>query len=158
MGTDIGDSIEVEVVTADDILGPQQMTSGASGADLRYSGSTALTLAPPCSDSRSGVHIERLKIPTGVHVAIPAAYEGQVRGRSGLTAKGLVVPIGTIDSDYRGEIFVVAYNMGAAEIRIQPGDRIAQLVLSPVLVPRFKRVASLPTTARAASGFGHTGR
>ncbi len=129
--------------------GPEYQSEGAAGADLVHAGSEALTLGPG----------ERVLIPTGVRLAIPQGYEGQVRPRSGLAVrKGLTVlnAPGTIDSDFRGEIAVPLINLGAEAVTIAPGERIAQLVFSPVVRARFVP-ANLDTTARGEGGFGSTG-
>jgi dUTP pyrophosphatase len=102
----------------------------------------------------------RTLVPTGVAVAIPEGYEGQVRMRSGLALqKGLILPNapGTIDSDYRGEIRVVVANISGEPVSIERGDRIAQLVIAPVARARFDRVEALPESGRGDSGFGSTG-
>ncbi|MFT5424039.1 MAG: dUTP pyrophosphatase [Phycisphaerales bacterium] len=100
------------------------------------------------------------KVPLGFAVAIPAGYEGQVRPRSGLaTKKGLTVPNapGTVDADYRGEMFVALINLGREPVTIQHADRIAQLVIAPVSHAKILVVDSLDETGRGAGGFGSTG-
>jgi dUTP pyrophosphatase len=99
-------------------------------------------------------------VPTGFAVALPAGYELQVRPRSGLAVTHgltLVNSPGTIDSDYRGEIKIALINLGRDRFIVRRGDRIAQLVLAPVVRARFDEVANLDPTARSAGGFGHTG-
>ena len=99
-------------------------------------------------------------IPTGISVAIPPGYEGQVRPRSGLAARhgiALVNAPGTIDADYRGEIQVIAINLGSEDFAVSRGDRIAQLVIAPVLAVELDLVDDLDGTARGAGGFGSTG-
>jgi dUTP pyrophosphatase len=130
---------------------PAYATEGAAGCDLRAAVDTALVIA-------SG---GRTLVPTGLRVAIPEGYEGQVRMRSGLALKqGLILPNapGTIDSDYRGEVCVVVANIGAEPVEISRGDRIAQLVVAPVGRAVFDRVERLPPTARDEGGFGSTGK
>ena len=103
----------------------------------------------------------RALLPTGLSLAIPAGFEGQVRPRSGWALKhGLTVlnSPGTIDSDYRGELQILLINLGAEPVRIQPGERIAQLVIAPVATAALCEVSELPATGRGAGGFGHTGR
>jgi dUTP pyrophosphatase len=103
---------------------------------------------------------ERALVPTGLSVSIPAGYEGQIRGRSGNAIKrglGLVNSPGTIDSDYRGEINVILINWGSEAQVIRFGERIAQLVISPVVRAELCEVAVLDATERGAGGFGHTG-
>ncbi len=129
---------------------PSYATAGAAGCDLRAAVSATLVIAPG----------GRTLVPTGIALAIPEGYEGQVRMRSGLAlGKGLILPNapGTIDSDYRGEVCVLVANIGAEPVEIARGDRIAQLVLAPVARARLERVAELPATARSGGGFGSTG-
>jgi len=102
----------------------------------------------------------RVAVPTGLAFEIPAGFEGQVRPRSGLARMvGLTIlnAPGTIDSDYRGEVQVLLVNLGDAPHVIQPGDRIAQLVIAPVSVAELQEATELAETSRGAGGFGHTG-
>jgi dUTP pyrophosphatase len=104
---------------------------------------------------------ERIAVPTGLELAIPPGYEGQVRPRSGLAFKhGLTVvnAPGTIDSDYRGEVKVLLINLGADPVEIARGERIAQLVIAPVTVADLITVEKLDETTRGIGGFGSTGR
>jgi len=129
---------------------PRYMTSGASGVDLFACLETEVTLAPG----------ERRLIPTGISVAIPEGFEGQVRPRSGLAIQagmGVVNGPGTIDADYRGEIGVVLINFGKEPFTIRVGDRIAQMVISRVFRAVWEEVDNLPSTQRQEGGFGHTG-
>lgn len=101
-----------------------------------------------------------VKVPTGLSMAIPRGYEGQVRPRSGLaTRHGLTVPNapGTIDSDYRGELFVALINLGSQPVTISHGTRVAQLVIAPVARAALVVVSALEETSRGAAGFGSTG-
>ncbi len=141
---------------ADRSLGlPAYETLGAAGADLRAN------FAP---DSRDGVTIAaggRALIPTGFRVEIPQGYEVQIRPRSGLALKhGITLPNspGTIDSDYRGPLGVIVMNMGDADFHVNHGDRIAQMVVAPVLQVVFSVVDDLSETERGQGGFGSTGR
>ena len=104
---------------------------------------------------------DRVVVPTGFRIAIPAGYEGQVRPRSGLAlSHGILIPNspGTIDSDYRGELKVILMNAGEKAYAIRRGDRIAQLVIAPVTTVEFLEVEQLDATHRGEGGFGHTGR
>jgi dUTP pyrophosphatase len=129
---------------------PRYMTAGAAGMDLLADLEREVVLAAG----------ERRLVPTGLAVAIPPGYEGQVRPRSGLAAReGLTIlnAPGTIDSDYRGEIQVLLVNLGRAPVRVRRGDRIAQLVIAPVAAAVWDEVATLPASARGPGGFGSTG-
>ena len=134
----------------EDLALPARASEHAAGFDLRAAVDEPLRLAPG----------ERAVIPTGISVAIPPGYEGQVRPRSGLAARhgiALVNAPGTIDADYRGEIQVIAINLGAAAFEVSRGDRIAQLVIAPVLAVELDLVDDLDGTSRGAGGFGSTG-
>jgi dUTP pyrophosphatase len=103
----------------------------------------------------------RVLVPTGLQLTIPPGFEGQVRPRSGWALKHGVTILnspGTIDSDYRGEVRVLLINLGTTEVSIEPGERIAQLVLARVWQAQLTEVAVLDETERGAGGFGHTGR
>ncbi len=129
---------------------PTYMTTGAAGMDLHAATDGEATIEPGAI----------LLVPTGLEVAIPAGYEGQVRPRSGLAVKhGITLPNApaTIDSDYRGEIRVPLINLGRQVFRVTRGMRIAQLVIAPVARVTWDEVADLPTTSRARGGFGHSG-
>jgi dUTP pyrophosphatase len=128
---------------------PLYMTNGASGMDLCADIPNDLRLDP----------MERSLIPTGIAIALPEGFEGQIRPRSGLALKhglALVNSPGTIDADYRGEIQVIAVNLGREPIVIQRGQRIAQLVIQRTFRVRWEEVEELPESARAEGGFGHT--
>jgi dUTP pyrophosphatase len=104
---------------------------------------------------------EAALVPTGFSIEIPPGYEAQVRPRSGLAAKhgiGILNSPGTIDSDYRGEVKVILSNFGKQEFLIHRGDRIAQLVIMPVIRASWEEVSSIDRTPRGSGGFGHTGR
>lgn len=135
------------VVLSENMM-PAYKTKGASGMDLRADIPTPILTRPG----------ERVLVPTGVRVAIPTGCEGQVRPRSGLAFRhGLIAMLGTIDSDYRGEIGVLLINHGPIAATILPGERIAQLVISEVVRLEPVRVESLPETERGEGGFGSTG-
>ncbi len=134
---------------AEDLPLPGYATEGAAGLDLRAAVPSRLVLAPG----------ERALVPTGLRIAVPAGYEGQVRPRSGLALRhGIVLPNapGTIDSDYRGEVQVILWNTGAEPFAIARGDRIAQLVIAPVVRVAVEEGA-LDATSRGSGGFGSTG-
>lgn len=103
---------------------------------------------------------QRALVPTGFALAVPPGYEAQVRPRSGLALRqGLVLPNapGTIDSDYRGEVQVIVCNLGDESFVVRRGDRIAQLVIAPVVQAEWQEVEALEGTSRGGGGFGHTG-
>jgi dUTP diphosphatase len=136
---------------AADLPLPEATTSGAAGLDLRAAISDTLILVPGAREA----------VPTGLRIALPAGFEAQVRPRSGLALRhGILVPNapGTIDCDYRGEIQVILMNAGEAEFKIARGDRIAQLVVAPVVRPDWIEVDRLDETERGEGGFGHTGQ
>jgi dUTP pyrophosphatase len=127
---------------------PRYETPGAAGLDLRAD--EAFTLAPG----------ERRLVPTGLAVELPHGHEGQVRPRSGLALKhgvGMVNAPGTIDSDYRGEVGVLLVNHGQAPVSFVRGDRIAQLVVAPVVQAELELVDALAESGRGGGGFGSTG-
>lgn len=134
-----------------DLQTPRYETEFSAGMDVQAAVDTSVAVRPG----------ERCLIKTGLAVAIPPGYEIQVRPRSGLAVKyGITIlnSPGTIDSDYRGEIKIALINLGSEEFVIQRGDRIAQLVVAPVIRARVELVDELETTARGEGGFGHTGR
>jgi dUTP pyrophosphatase len=147
------DSVIVKVKRLDgntDLPLPSYQSEGSSGLDLRAAVEDAVTLQP--GDIRL--------IPTGLSISFPQGYEAQVRPRSGLALEygfGLVNGPGTIDSDYRGEIAVVAINWGKRALTIKRGDRIAQMIISKVSRAVIKEVQELDLTERGAGGFGHSG-
>lgn len=129
---------------------PAYQTELSAGCDLRAAVSEPLVMAPGA----------RVLVPTGLRVVIPAGFEGQVRARSGLALRhgiGLPNGLGTIDADYRGELMVLLCNWGAETFTIERGDRIAQLVIAPVVQATFIEVDSVEDTARGHGGFGSTG-
>ena len=128
---------------------PAYMTAGAAGMDLCADIAADMTLAP----------MARMLIPTGIAIALPIGYEAQIRPRSGLALKQgmtLVNSPGTIDADYRGEIQVIAINLGNEPIVIEPGQRIAQMIVQRVVRAEWQEVRELPSSERQAGGFGHT--
>ncbi len=142
----------VQLPHAADLPAPAYATVDAAGMDLSAAveDGAPVTLAPG----------ERAAIPTGIQLAIPQGYEGQVRPRSGLALKNAVTVLnapGTIDADYRGEVKVILVNLGTAPFEIKRGMRIAQLVFAPVVRAALAQTASLEETARGEGGFGSTG-
>ena len=140
---------------ADQNLGlPSYETPGAAGADLR---------ANLAEEDRDGIALApgaRALVPIGLRVEIPLGYEVQIRPRSGLALKhGITLPNtpGTIDSDYRGPLGVIVMNAGQEAFHIAHGDRIAQMIVAPVVQAQFELAEDLSTTSRGAGGFGSTG-
>jgi len=130
---------------------PNYKTGGSSGMDLMAFLESPIKIRPQ----------ESSLIPTGISIAIPEDTEVQIRPRSGLAAKYSISVLntpGTIDSDYRGEIKIILFNHSKEEFIINNNDRIAQMVLVPILKAKFDEVESLPTTLRGSGGFGSTGK
>jgi len=136
---------------AEDLPLPSRATAGSSGYDLHAAVERDVVVAAG----------DRALIPTGYSIAVPRGYEAQVRPRSGLALEhGILLPNapGTIDADYRGELKVIVMNAGEKAFTIRRGDRIAQLVVAPIVAAEWHEVTSLEDTERGAGGFGHTGR
>jgi dUTP pyrophosphatase len=135
---------------------PDYATDGAAGADIRAN--------LPSEDRPHGIVLapmERRIVPTGLRMEIPPSFEVQIRPRSGLALRhGITLPNtpGTIDSDYRGPVGVLLVNLGTEPVTLHHGDRIAQMVVAPVLRARFVLTGTLSQTARGEGGFGSTGR
>ena len=132
-----------------DIPLPEYATPGSSGMDIR------------AAEDRTLNPGETVLVPAGFRIAIPAGYEAQVRPRSGLAVNhsiGILNSPGTIDSDYRGEVKVVLSNFGKQAFEIHRGDRIAQLIITPVVRSEWVEVADVDRTSRGEGGFGHTGK
>jgi len=130
---------------------PAYATDAAAGLDLCAALSSPLTLSPR----------ERVAVPTGLAIELPRGCEGQVRPRSGLALKHGITVLnapGTIDEDFRGELQVLLINLGEQPHTIEPGDRIAQLIVAPVLSVKVTESAELSTSVRGRGGFGSTGR
>lgn len=130
---------------------PEYKTSGASGLDLMAFTKEPIEIKPKTSSL----------IPTGLSVAFSENYEIQIRPRSGLAAKKNITVLntpGTIDSDYRGEIKVIIYNHGDENFLVNNGDRIAQMILAPVVKMELEEVNNLPESIRGKGGFGSTGK
>ena len=137
--------------TNKEVITPKYKTNGSSGVDLSAFLEKKIVIKPNSSEL----------IPTGLQVAIPEELEIQIRPRSGLAAKesiGVLNSPGTIDSDYRGELKIILFNHGNNDFIVNNGDRIAQMVLVPILKMEFEEVDSLPETNRGQGGFGSTGK
>jgi dUTP pyrophosphatase len=147
-------AVTIEIARLDeagDLPLPSRATPGSAGYDLCAAVRDELVIAPG----------DRVLVPTGFCIAIPAGYEGQIRPRSGLALKhGILVPNapGTIDADYRGELKIILLNTDEKPFTVRRGDRIAQLVIAAVAAAEFREVAELTATSRGQRGFGHTGR
>ncbi|HXD76174.1 MAG TPA: dUTP diphosphatase [Puia sp.] len=130
---------------------PAYATEGSAGMDLRANLIAPLELKP----------LERQMVPTGIQIELPPGFEAQVRPRSGLAAKHGITCLnspGTVDSDYRGELKVILINLSSETQVLHPGDRIAQLVVGPVVRVGWEEVEEIGVTARNTGGFGHTGK
>jgi dUTP pyrophosphatase len=141
----------VKYLAEEGAVPPEYKTEGSAGSDLRALLKAALTLGPG----------ERAAVPTGLRIELPPGFEAQVRPRSGLALqKGLTClnSPGTIDSDYRGEIKVILVNLGDESATIESGDRIAQLVVAPIVRAVFLGADSLKESERGSGGFGSTGK
>jgi dUTP pyrophosphatase len=142
--------IPVSIVNHSPYPLPKYETSGSAGLDLRANLTAPVTLQS----------LERILVPTGLFIALPAGYEAQIRPRSGLALKkGISLPNtpGTIDSDYRGEIKIILINLSAEAVTLEPGERIAQLVVARYEQIEWMPVEKLDDTDRGSGGFGSTG-
>jgi dUTP pyrophosphatase len=143
--------MKVKVVNKSVYTLPEYATIGSAGLDLRANIENIKTLKP----------LERAIIPTGLFIELPIGYEAQIRPRSGTAfKKGISIPNapGTIDSDYRGEIGVIVVNLNAESVDIEPGERIAQMVIAKYEQIEWEEVQTLSETDRGAGGFGSTGK
>jgi len=141
--------LKIKIKTISGVL-PEYETSGSAGMDIRAFLKETVTIQPGA----------RALIPTGLFIELPEGYEAQIRARSGLALRygiGLVNGVGTIDSDYRGEIQVSLINLGDRDFVINDGDRIAQMVISKYERVRWATVEELASSDRGEGGFGHTG-
>ncbi len=141
--------MKVKITSRSNLL-PRYETEGSAGMDLSACIEEPLTLNPG----------ERASVATGISIELPSGYEAQVRARSGLAVRhgiGMVNGVGTIDSDYRGEIKVLLINLGHEAFVIQNGDRIAQMVVAKYERIEWEKAEALSVTKRGAGGFGHTG-
>ena len=146
-----GMSIKVKIINQSQNPLPEYATEGSAGMDLRADIAAEMVLRP----------LERALVPTGLFIELPQGYEAQVRPRSGLAIKHGITCLnspGTIDSDYRGELKVILINLSQEDQTLHPGDRIAQMVVSPVTRVSWEAAETISVTARNAGGFGHTGK
>ena len=140
--------VKVKVINKSVHRLPEYKTSMSAGMDLKANITEVWKLNPG----------ERVMVPTGLHIALPEGYEAQVRPRSGLSLKnGIVAILGTIDADYRGEVGVILVNLSDQPFCINPGDRVAQMVVSEVTRVKWDEVRELEETERGSGGFGSTG-
>ena len=140
----------VKIINRSDNPLPQYESQQAAGMDIRCFISEPVTLQP----------LERKLFPTGLFIELPDGYEAQIRPRSGLALKrGLTVlnTPGTIDADYRGEIGIILINLSQQPQTVEPGERIAQMVISPCVQPQLVEVQEINQTQRGEGGFGHSG-
>ena len=143
--------MKVKVVNSSAFALPEYQTPLSAGLDIRANLSESITLSP----------LERAMVPTGLFVELPEGYEMQIRPRSGLAAKHGITVLnspGTIDADYRGEIKVILVNLSNTPFTIEPGERIAQLIVARYEQFEWQAVESLSETERGAGGFGSTGK
>jgi dUTP pyrophosphatase len=143
--------MKVEIVNKSNYPTPQYATELSAGMDLNANTSEPITLGP----------LERVLIPTGLYIALPEGTEAQIRPRSGLAAKHGISVLnapGTIDADYRGEIKVILVNLSNEAFTINPGERIAQMVVAKYEKVEWQEVETLSETERGEGGFGSTGR
>lgn len=143
--------MEVKIVNNSPYPLPQYATEHSAGLDLRAHIQDSLTLKP----------LERIMVPTGLFIELPSGYEAQIRPRSGLAAKhgiSIVNTPGTIDSDYRGEIRVILVNLSSQPFILNPGERIAQMVIARYERISWKQADQLSETERGSGGFGSTGK
>jgi dUTP pyrophosphatase len=142
--------VKIQVVNTGHQPLPSYATADSAGFDLRANLDAPVTLHP----------LERMLIPTGLHIALPSGYEAQVRPRSGLAIKHGITCLnspGTVDADYRGEVKVILINLSNEDFVINDGERIAQMVVTSYTKVDFELVDALPDSERGTGGFGHSG-
>lgn len=142
--------MKINIINKSEFELPEYKTNGSAGVDLKANIKAAIELKP----------LDRVLIPTGLYISIPEGYEAQIRGRSGLALNhgiSLANGIGTIDSDYRGEIGVILVNLSNKSYVINKGDRVAQMVFIKYEKVELVNVAELDSTIRGEGGFGHSG-
>ena len=142
--------MKVQVINKSKHPLPQYATEQSAGMDLRANLDNPIVLKP----------LQRCLVPTGIFMALPKGFEAQVRPRSGLAIKkgiGVLNSPGTIDADYRGEVCVILVNLSSEEFVVEDGERIAQMVITPVITPMYELSDELSDSDRGAGGFGSTG-
>ncbi len=143
--------MKINIINKSDLPLPQYETAHAAGMDLRAFIENEVVIKP----------LQRILIPTGLHIELPIGYEAQIRPRSGLAYKhgiSIVNAPGTIDADYRGEIKVLLINLSDTDFVVNHGDRIAQMVVAQHEAVAWVQVDELNDTARGTGGYGHTGK
>jgi dUTP pyrophosphatase len=141
----------IKIINTSEHALPQYETAHAAGMDLRAAIESEIRIKP----------LQRVLVPTGLHIELPVGYEAQIRPRSGLAYKhgiSIVNSPGTIDADYRGEIKVLLVNLSDTEFVVNNGERVAQMVVAKHETVSWEQVESLTDTARGAGGYGHTGK
>lgn len=142
--------MEVKILNNSQFALPQYATPYSAGMDIRANTTGPIVIKP----------LERILVPTGLHIELPEGYEAQIRPRSGLAIKhgiGLVNSPGTIDADYRGEILIIVVNLSNQEYTLQPGERIAQMIVAKYQKVEWVESDSLEESQRGQGGFGSTG-
>ncbi len=143
--------VHIKIINKSNNALPEYATAGSSGMDIRAHLNEALMIDP----------FERILVPTGLYIELPYGFEAQIRPRSGLAIKHGITCLntpGTIDADYRGEIKIILINLSREPQIIQPGDRIAQMIIQKIERAFLVEVSELKETERSAGGFGHTGK
>jgi dUTP pyrophosphatase len=141
----------IKIINTSEHALPQYETAHAAGMDLRAAIESEIRIKP----------LQRVLVPTGLHIELPVGYEAQIRPRSGLAYKhgiSIVNSPGTIDADYRGEIKVLLVNLSDTEFVVNNGERVAQMVVAKHETVSWEQVESLTDTARGTGGYGHTGK
>ena len=142
--------MQIKIINKSDYALPSYETKGSAGLDLRANIDNPIVLQP----------LDRALIPTGLFMELPVGYEAQIRPRSGLALKKGITVLnspGTVDSDYRGEVGVILINLSSVDFTINPGDRIAQMVIAKHEQAEWVEVDGLSSTERGESGYGHSG-
>jgi dUTP pyrophosphatase len=143
--------VKIKIINTSDNPLPLYATSGSSGMDIMAALKEPLLIKP----------MQRLLVSTGLFIQLPKGYEAEIRPRSGLASRHGITCLnspGTIDSDYRGEVKIILINLSDEDHLLQPGDRIAQMIVNKVESVKWKPVVKIDTTARNEGGFGHTGK